>query len=127
MIIKLAKNFNVHEFDCKDKEGTKVPEELYVNRQTLANQLQVIRDAIDEPLHINSAYRTKSHNKAVGGKKNSYHLRCMAADITAKNFTAGELGDLIQDLMEKGEIMKGGVGVYKGFIHYDIRGYETQW
>lgn len=40
-------------------------------------------------MHVNSGYRCKALNKAVGGKANSYHLTGQAADIYADNFAKG--------------------------------------
>ena len=38
----------------------------------VANQLQVLRDELKKPIHINSAYRSEDYNNAnVGGVKNS--------------------------------------------------------
>lgn len=123
--MQLSTNFHLSEFACKD--GSPVPEELIPNITKLAVNLQVLRDYIDEPLHINSGYRSPAHNARVGGKKNSYHLKGMAADITAKSFTPKKLASIIEKLIAEGKVKQGGVGIYKGFIHYDIRGKKSRW
>ena len=43
--------------------------------------LQDIREEFGYPIKVNSAFRTKQVNDAVGGVDNSYHLRGRAADI----------------------------------------------
>lgn len=43
--------------------------------------LEPLRLAVNEPIFINSGYRSQELNKAVGGVSNSYHLKGMAADI----------------------------------------------
>ena len=47
--------------------------------------LDPIRERWQSPVYINSGYRCAELNKKVGGAANSYHLRGMAADITAKS------------------------------------------
>jgi uncharacterized protein YcbK (DUF882 family) len=121
----MTKNFSVHEFNCKD--GTPVPEELFPNVETLAQQLQVIRDCIGEPLQILSGYRSPAHNAKVGGKKNSYHMKAMAADLTCKSLTPKKLHALIETLIANKKIKQGGLGLYPGFVHYDIRGVKARW
>lgn len=123
--MQLTTNFNLVEFNCKD--GTKVPKELMDNVKELAYNLQIIRDEIGEPLHINSAYRTPDYNKKVGGKANSYHLKAMAADITAKNFSPNGLAFVIEGLIKTKRIKQGGIGIYPGFVHYDTRGNKARW
>lgn len=122
--MKLTKNFNSFEFDCKD--GTKVPIELIDNVRSVATNLQVLRNGINESIHINSGYRTVSHNKTVKGKKNSYHLKGLAADITAKNYSSIELKKIIEVLINLGYMKQGGLFLYSGFVHYDIRGTKAR-
>lgn len=123
--MKLTKNFNLIEFACKS--GHLVPIELHNNAKKLAENLQIIRDEIKEPLNINSAYRTKEHNQKEGGKKYSKHLICIAADLASKNHTPKELQKIILNLIKEKKISEGGVGLYKGFVHYDIRGTQARW
>lgn len=62
---KLTTNFSLSEFACKD--GTPIPDNLLSNVKELAKNLQVLRDSFNKPITINSAYRSPSHNKSVGG------------------------------------------------------------
>ena len=121
----MTKNFSVHEFNCKD--GTPVPQELFPNLETLAKQLQVIRDHIGEPLQVLSGYRSPAHDKKVGGKTKSYHMKAMAADLACKSLTPKKLHSLILSLIAQGKIKNGGVGLYPGFVHYDIGPANRRW
>ena len=124
--MKLTKNFNSEEFDCND--GTKVPNEFMPNLIELAKNLQALRDYLNEPVLITgSGYRTPTHNKKVGGAVNSEHLTASAADINVKSKTPYQLGKLIENLINKGIMKQGGIGSYKGFVHYDIRGTKARW
>lgn len=123
--MQLTKNFILSEFNCRD--GTAVPDHLIEIIKELAANLQVLRDFIKEPIHISSAYRTVKHNIAVDGEANSYHLKAMAADITAKSYSPRRLAAIIKKLISQGRMKQGGIGVYAGFVHYDIRGYAARW
>lgn len=123
--MRLTNNFSRYEFDCKN--GVAVPKNLYPNMQLLANNLQVIRDHINEPLFINSAFRTVEHNKTVGGSKNSQHLLCKAADIRCNGLSPYQLYNEVYYLMEKKMITKGGLAMYNTFMHYDVRGVYCTW
>jgi uncharacterized protein YcbK (DUF882 family) len=123
--MKLSKNFSLDEFKCKD--GTQVPLELRQNVIELAANLQVLRDYLGAPIHINSGYRTPAYNAKVGGKKESKHLLAQAGDITTKNKTPRQLAAIIEKLIAEGKMKQGGLGVYPGFVHYDIRGKKARW
>lgn len=124
--LKLSENFNIEEFDCKD--GTPVPKNLECNVIMLANNLQVLRDHLKEPVFITgSGYRTPSHNKAVGGANESEHLKANAADINVKSKSPRQLAGVIEKLIATGKMEQGGIGIYKGFVHYDRRGTKARW
>lgn len=123
--MQLTKNFNIKEFACKD--GSPVPQELYGNVQILANNLQVLREHINCPIHVLSGYRTKSHNRKVGGARFSQHLTAKASDLRVKEYTPKELYDEIEILIKDGKMEQGGLGLYKTFVHYDTRGYKARW
>lgn len=123
--MQLTTNFNLSEFDCRD--GTPVPETLIPNALKLAEQLQILRDNLGEAVHINSAYRTEAYNKKVGGKPASQHLLAKAADITVKSKTPKQLAACIEKLISAGTLKFGGMGVYPGFVHVDIRKGYARW
>jgi len=120
----LTRDFNLSEFSSR---GQPVPPEYLCNVRVLATNLQVIRARIGQPLVIISGYRSPAHNTAVGGATNSYHLSAQAADIRCGGLDAVELRQVILDLIESGEIMQGGLGLYDTFVHYDIRGTKARW
>lgn len=122
---QLTENFNLHEFACTD--GTPVPEQYYENVKEVADNLQVLRDELGCPIFINSSYRTQSKNKAVGGVPNSQHLTSSAADICTKHYTPMEIAARIERLIKEGKMKQGGIGIYPGFVHYDIRGTKARW
>lgn len=124
--MKLTQNFNVEEFSCKD--GTPVPSQLWQNVEELAINLQVLRNYLGVAVKVTgSGYRTPAHNAKVKGAKNSQHLLAKAADINADGYTPFRLAAVIEKLIESGKMKQGGLGIYKNFVHYDIRGIKARW
>ena len=96
--------------------------------QELAENLQVLRDHLNVPVMVTgSGYRTKSHNKIVGGARRSQHLTASAADIDADGYTPRQLAKEIELLIFSGKMKQGGLGIYSSFVHYDIRGTKARW
>lgn len=124
--MKLTKNFDSKEFDCKD--GTPVPQKFMQNCKEVAENLQVLRDHLGVPIRVTgSGYRTPSHNRKVGGAKASQHLTASGADINADGHTPKQLAAKIESLIASGKMRQGGIGIYPNFVHYDIRGTKARW
>ena len=122
---QLTKNFKLSEFQSKD--GADMPDEVYENIVRLAEELQVIRDIVKLPIRINSAYRSPEHNRKVGGVYNSQHILGTAADLIIVGLSSSKSYLIIDKLQHSGYIITGGLGLYRSFIHYDIRGKRKRW
>jgi hypothetical protein len=72
------KNFSPAEIACRGTGSVRVHEEAL-------DKLQALRDRLGKPLIVRSAYRSPSHNKAVGGAPKSKHLDGTAFDIAMAN------------------------------------------
>ena len=123
--MKLSPNFEASEFRSKD--GADFTHEVVENIVKLCNQLEVIRKALNAPIIVTSGYRSPEHNKAIGGALNSFHVKGMAVDFKTNKHTPKEIAKVIELLIADGKIMQGGLGVYKSWVHYDIRGYFARW
>ena len=126
----MTKNFNIEEFQCKGNlKGCdcQMPDDVYNNIQELAENLQIVRDMLQEPIKINSGWRCEEYNRKIKGAKRSQHLLGKAADIRIKDLTPDEVANAIDKLQEGGFIKKGGLGRYNSFTHYDIRGRKARW
>jgi len=124
----MTKNFKLKEFKCKC--GCDMPLEVYENIIKLSNQLQFLRDYTGRPITINSAYRCPKHNaKISGSSKKSQHMLGKAADITIQSLKPAQVFIIIEDLIDMGHMLQGGLGLYekKGFTHYDIRKTKARW
>lgn len=112
--IKLSENFSVKEFACKDGSDT-----IKIDLD-LIPLIQRFRNYVETGVYFNSAYRTPSYNKKVGGATNSYHVKGQALDIpflnSYKYLTSREkMCAFFNTLGVKGII------IYPTFIHVDTR------
>ena len=78
-------------------------------------KLDELRECVNEPLHINSSYRSKDWNKSVGGSKKSQHLTGNAVDLHCGNSTLR--GQIVKYALELGL----SCGIAKNFVHVDNR------
>lgn len=115
---QLSKNFRRSEFACRCGCGFDEIDPL------LVRALQDLRDMINQPIHVNSGCRCPAHNEAVGGAKNSYHMKGMAADIACRWIGPKQLRAFA---IQVPEFYNGGIGLYPGFLHVDIRHGKTRW
>lgn len=121
----ITEHFTWREFACHN--GTPVPPEYQAYARDLAEQLEVIREAVGFPLEVISAYRTPMYNRSIKGAKRSQHMLCKAADIRCAAVPPSVIYAKIEQLHVAGKIMQGGLGIYDKFVHYDIRGVHKRW
>lgn len=83
------KYFSLSELTRTNKNMPNVPDKVAEANliQLVENILDPLRGLYGKPIKVNSGYRSKLVNAAVGGAKNSDHLFGLAADITAGNKT----------------------------------------
>ena len=114
---KVSQNFQVKEFACKDGSDT-----IFIAPE-LVTILQAIRSHFGKPVVINSAYRTPEYNKKVGGATQSQHLYGTAADIAVSGVTPKQVAEFAENLLSG----RGGIGIYAGFTHIDVREVKSRW
>ena len=87
MAIKISKNFTLEELCASETAKAKgirnePGQSDVVNLCALVHKvLQPLRAAMGEPIKIGSGYRSLALNNAVGGVRNSQHMRGEAADL----------------------------------------------
>ena len=76
-------HFTFKELVKTDTGLDNMPNDMNVikNLARLAQFLQTIRNELHLPIIVNSGYRSKEVNEAVGGVLSSYHVKGLAADI----------------------------------------------
>ena len=76
-------NFTFKELVKTDSGLDNIPDDMNVihNLVRLSEFLQIIRNELHLPIIVNSGYRSKEVNEAVGGVLSSYHVKGLAADI----------------------------------------------
>lgn len=123
----MTKNFKINEFECNCGD-CKISADVKNNLIKLADQLQILRDKVQKPIKINSAYRCENYNdNVVKGAKHSQHKLGKAADIVINGMTPNEVHELVCEMVELGQINFGGIGKYNTFTHVDIRDYSARW
>lgn len=122
---RLSPNFTLEEFAVSAEHPelvAPVPVTLIPKAKALAvNVLQPIRDELQRPMRILSAYRGKALNRAVKGSVTSQHVRMEAADFTCEDIRQAWLQ--ILTMVSEGRLKGAGQMIYypdKGFIHVAV-------
>lgn len=114
---KLAPNFKVSEFKCKDGSDT-----VFIAPK-LVEVLQKIHDYYGTPVNILSGYRTDTYNKKIGGAAYSQHKYGTAADIAVAGVSPQKAYETAQKIIGD----TGGLGIYSWGIHVDVREVMARW
>lgn len=110
----LTKNFSTSEFDCPCHYPECVEQRI---NKDLVDNLQKIRDDLNDVITITSAYRCSRYHADLTGRGyktvvNSQHILGNAADVTSRNMST--LGRLVHERFLA-------VGVARNFFHVDER------
>ncbi|MBW6482818.1 MAG: peptidase M15 [Vicingaceae bacterium] len=103
------KYFDFKEFDSPDIPGSG---RKFMQPKSLAKYVRA-RHLAQIPFKVNSAYRSESHNKKVGGVLNSSHRKGFAFDTSTRGKDEKKI---IKALIDAGFNR---IGVYQTFIHAD--------
>ncbi len=103
------RHFRVEEFMCRCGCGEVIIE------SGLIEVLERLREHLNKPIIITSAYRCPEHNERIGGVPNSAHVRGYAVDI--KVLSSRTRYRVIEYLLREGVRR---IGVAKDFVHFDL-------
>ena len=93
--------------------------EIYIWPQAL-DALELLRVAMDAPLHIDSGHRCALHNARVGGAPLSLHKK-LAFDIALAHHDPARMAELAR---QSGFT---GFGFGQTFLHLDTRAHRAHW
>jgi uncharacterized protein YcbK (DUF882 family) len=128
---RLSTHFVIEEFDCHD--GTKCGRREHNGLEYLCRTFLEPLRAKFGPVHVNSGYRTPTYNREIGGATNSFHIYSahdgndQAADITCERGSPQLWHAFLNGIRNKKRGGKGGLGLYRTFVHVDLRDYPANW
>lgn len=103
--------------------NTDPPGNLWSNVLPLVVALNEIRRRAGIPISLSSVYRSPAYNRAIGGASRSLHMQFKAADIVSR-LSPSRLAVIAREVRADG-IFTGGIGVYRTFVHVDVRGHNV--
>lgn len=89
----------------------------------LLELLEDVRNHFNAPVHVNSGCRCLAHNREVGSKDSSKHVRGIAADIRVEGYSSAEVYKYLYRKYQN----QHGLGIYKTFVHVDVRRERKRW
>jgi len=113
----LSPHFKRHEFSCKCGCGFDTAD------VRLVNILEDLRVHFGESVVINSAARCLEHNRSIGSKDTSQHIKGKAADIVVDHVPPLSVYDYLDSTYSN----SCGIGSYLTFTHIDSRDQRSRW
>ena len=94
----------------------------------MARTARIVELAREEfgPTTLTSAYRDRLYNLAESGVTDSRHVHNDALDFRCRTGTPDQWARFLRGLREAGRF-RGGVGVYRSWVHVDTRGSNADW
>lgn len=119
----LSPHFSRSEFRCKGCTSANPCPFYPVDTVDMAliGVLEEVRERFGKPVHVTSGSRCRPHNTSVGGSSRSQHLLHKAADIVV----SGVEPQAVYDFLDPSH--GGGLGLYKTFVHVDVRAGKVRW
>ena len=109
---KLTEHFTKEEFDCQCGCGNG---DIVISEH-LVNELECVRVHYGKPMRINSGIRCLSHNRKIGSRDTSSHIKGLAVDIGCRDM--GTRLKLVKHLLRDAEFTR--IGFHREFIHVDV-------
>lgn len=103
------------------------PEALRENIDRTVRAVNAINRAYTPGVRIVSGYRSPAYNAAVRGAVKSQHLQGLAVDMAPLDGDVSALNQTVLALIQSGALSEGGIGLYRTFLHYDLRGSKARW
>lgn len=127
-------SFKAREFLAKGSNAkglnTDPPTKLWRNMVGLARLLQKFKDtyAKDQPVLLHSVYRSPEYNSTLNGAaRKSQHMAFRAADVSVPGKGSPQEWARVFRKLRSDEVFSGGIGLYRTFVHVDVRGTDADW
>ena len=108
MLNKIGKHFTYGELTITKSKLENIPSQDELNNllHLVENVLDPLRELYGKPIHVNSGFRSKEVNSAIGGAIKSQHCKGQAADITGGSKEENEkLFNLIKDNLKYDQLI----------------------
>jgi zinc D-Ala-D-Ala carboxypeptidase len=115
----ISNHFNKSEMICKHCGAYKEMD------PALLKGLDTLRDIINQPLVLNSAYRCPKHPLEVNKKTKGQHTMCKAADIRIPNTITKKVFLIL--ILRIPEFKGIGLPTHSNYIHVDTRNKPARW
>ena len=112
------------ELACHNAARTPYPQRWRQTRlPALRHAFETIRQACgDRPIRILSAYRTKTHNRNIGGARKSQHVEGRALDLRPPTgMKMRQFEAIVEAVIAEDTTAIRGMGRYRRFLHIDVR------
>ncbi|MFK0691129.1 D-Ala-D-Ala carboxypeptidase family metallohydrolase [Mesorhizobium sp. IMUNJ 23033] len=107
--------------------NTYPPEELWPNIAPTAAIVDKLRNDLAQPVHLLSIYRSLAYNSCIqGSAAHSQHMQYRAIDFVMDGGNPISWSTKLKTYRASG-MFRGGIGVYRGFVHVDTRGSDADW
>lgn len=114
MVMRISKHFTLEEM-CRTAQpfdNTPGIQQVINLCFGVHNILEPLRNLLEKPIIINSGFRSKKVNEAVGGVSNSQHLQGLAADIRVSPSDIPRVFYILKALKHCDQVLGG-----RSFIH----------
>lgn len=101
------------------------PDALWPNILPTVELVESVRETFG-PTTITSAYRSREYNAVVANSADSRHSHNDAIDFVCERGTPKDWHTFLKGLRDAGRF-KGGLGLYRSFVHVDTRGRNADW
>ena len=120
--MQLTPNFTLEELTASGTAArlgiNNTPDAIQIsNLRRLAYMLQELRNMFDAPIFINSGFRNKELNQAVGSSSSSQHLKACAADIRVSGYTPREA---VRKIVDSGISYDQVICEYDSWVHISV-------
>ena len=113
-MIRISKHFTLEEMCHTSQPFDNTPSVQQIINLCFGvhNILEPLRNLLEKPIIINSGFRSKKVNEAVGGVSNSQHLQGLAADIRVCHADIQRVFYILKALKHCDQVLGG-----RSFVH----------